>query len=76
MRTQAVRLDDDTIAMIDLAARLEGSKPSDIIREGIREILTQKARKHEELAALRTEAVARRDAEHERAKAQALGEAP
>ncbi len=74
MRTQAVRLADDTIALLEAVAKEEKCSVSDVIRRAIQDRLTEAAKKYESIAKLREEAIAQRDEQHQRQIAEALGE--
>ena len=39
MRTQAVRLDEDTIRLVNAIAKLWGCRPSDVHREALRRVI-------------------------------------
>jgi Arc/MetJ-type ribon-helix-helix transcriptional regulator len=73
MKTQAVRLEDDQIALLEAVAEIEDRNTSDVIREGISTILAIKANEHARIAELREEAVRKRDEKHRQETAEALG---
>lgn len=74
MKTQAVRLDDDQIELLEAVVETEKlGTPSDAIRAAIRDYLARKAKEHDNVRELWEAASRRRDEEHERTKAAALG---
>lgn len=74
MKTQAVRLDDDQIELLELVVEIEDlDTPSDAIRAAIRDYLARKAQEHDRVRERREAAIRKRQAEHERATVAALG---
>ena len=74
LKTQAVRLDDMQIELIETVARIEGCRTSDVIRMAIRDLLAAKALEHNEVRAQRDAAVRRRNEDNRRATEALVGE--
>lgn len=74
MKTQAVRLDEVTIRLIELLAKERGQRASDVIRTAIRDHLTQSARESESFAKDREDLRGQARAEYERELTERTGD--
>lgn len=72
MRTQAVRLDEDTILLVNAIAKFRGSRPSDVHRDALDRIIDTEAEDNDVIRTLRDELRQRRRAALEAEVAKSL----
>jgi hypothetical protein len=73
MKTQAVRMDEDMIRLVNAVAKIRGCRPSDVHREALRKEIEVAAKENDTIAKLHRQLAEQRRATAEAEIAESIG---